>query len=117
MKLAQAKEQNIRASEQEQISAAGITSGIKGLGNSAVGFMEAAGLFGDEEVNDLMDSGLGQGMNVEDVKNRISNMSDDEIRSLIKATDAGVDYFAPVTNTNQSSIIPYSSSFSFNKTL
>lgn len=117
MNLAQAQEQNIRASEQEQLSASAITSGIKGLGASAGGFLEASSLFGDEGVNELMDSGLGQGMNIKDVKNRMSNMSDNEIRSLIKATDAGVDYFAPVSNMKQSSIIPYSSSFSFNKTL
>ena len=117
MNLAQAQEQNIRASEQEQLSAAAISSGIKGLGSAAGGFLESSGLFGDEGVNELMDSGLGQGMNVKDVKNRMSNMSDNEIRSLIKATDAGVDYFAPVSNMKQSSIIPYPSSFSFNKTL
>jgi len=59
MNLAQAQEQNIRASEQEQISAAAISSGIKGLGASAGGFLEASSLFG---AGDASTTELGQGI-------------------------------------------------------
>lgn len=80
MKLAQAQEQNIIGSELEERSAGAISSGIKGLGASAGGFLEAAGLFG---AGDASKTELGQG-----------------IGNALKTSKEGVNPFAAFSTIN-----------------
>jgi hypothetical protein len=99
MKLAQAQEQNIRASEQEQLSASAITSGIKGLGASAAGFLESAGLFGDGDAkglaSDVSDAGFAGDMSSDEVARELSkNFTPDEINRMSEMVKNNQNPFA-----------------------
>jgi len=99
MNLAQAKEQNIRASEQEQLSASAITGGILGLGSAAGNILESSALFPDGDAKglagDVSDAGFAGDMSSDEVARELSkNFTPDEINRMSEMVKNNQNPFA-----------------------